>query len=91
MMGDFISLAQLKLPVRIVVLNNGALGFVDGLTAAFINECRQSQALRAHYGLRPLFHVELGEDMTRRKHPSVPATCSLNCTVARCVSTRSAN
>ncbi len=29
LMGDFISLAQLKLPVKIVVFNNGALGFVE--------------------------------------------------------------
>nr|WP_314433772.1 ubiquinone-dependent pyruvate dehydrogenase [uncultured Brevundimonas sp.] len=28
MMGDFISLSQLKLPVKIVVFNNGSLGFV---------------------------------------------------------------
>lgn len=28
MMGDFISLSQLKLPVKIVVFNNGTLGFV---------------------------------------------------------------
>lgn len=28
MMGDFITLAQLKLPVKIVVFNNGSLGFV---------------------------------------------------------------
>ena len=28
MMGDFISLAQLKLPVKVVVFNNGTLGFV---------------------------------------------------------------
>ncbi len=29
LMGDFISLAQLKLPVKVVVFNNGALGFVE--------------------------------------------------------------
>lgn len=29
MMGDFISLAQLGLPVKVVVLNNGTLGFVE--------------------------------------------------------------
>jgi pyruvate dehydrogenase (quinone) len=29
LMGDFISLAQLKLPVKIVVFNNGTLGFVE--------------------------------------------------------------
>jgi pyruvate dehydrogenase (quinone) len=29
MMGDFLSLVQLKLPVKIVVLNNGTLGFVE--------------------------------------------------------------
>ncbi|MBI3197149.1 MAG: ubiquinone-dependent pyruvate dehydrogenase [Rhodospirillales bacterium] len=29
MMGDFISLTQLGLPVKVVVLNNGALGFVE--------------------------------------------------------------
>lgn len=29
MMGDFISLSQLGLPVKVVVLNNGALGFVE--------------------------------------------------------------
>ena len=28
-MGDFISLAQLKLPVKVIVFNNGALGFVE--------------------------------------------------------------
>lgn len=28
MMGDFISLAQLKLPVKVVIFNNGTLGFV---------------------------------------------------------------
>jgi pyruvate dehydrogenase (quinone) len=29
MLGDFLSLIQLKLPVKIVVFNNGALGFVE--------------------------------------------------------------
>jgi thiamine pyrophosphate-dependent acetolactate synthase large subunit-like protein len=29
LMGDFISLSQLKLPVKVVVFNNGALGFVE--------------------------------------------------------------
>jgi pyruvate dehydrogenase (quinone) len=29
LMGDFLSLAQLRLPVKVVVLNNGALGFVE--------------------------------------------------------------
>ena len=29
LMGDFLSLAQLKLPVKVVVFNNGALGFVE--------------------------------------------------------------
>jgi pyruvate dehydrogenase (quinone) len=29
LMGDFLSLAQLRLPVKIVVFNNGALGFVE--------------------------------------------------------------
>jgi pyruvate dehydrogenase (quinone) len=29
MMGDFISLLQLKLPVKIILLNNGTLGFVE--------------------------------------------------------------
>jgi pyruvate dehydrogenase (quinone) len=29
MMGDFISLTQLGLPVKVVVLNNGTLGFVE--------------------------------------------------------------
>ncbi len=29
MMGDFITLAQLGLPVKVVVLNNGTLGFVE--------------------------------------------------------------
>jgi len=29
MMGDFLTLAQAKLPVKIVVLNNGTLGFVE--------------------------------------------------------------
>jgi pyruvate dehydrogenase (quinone) len=29
LMGDFISLAQLKLPVKVVVFNNGTLGFVE--------------------------------------------------------------
>lgn len=29
LMGDFLSLAQLKLPVKIVVFNNSALGFVE--------------------------------------------------------------
>jgi pyruvate dehydrogenase (quinone) len=29
MMGDFISLAQLKLPVKVVIFNNGVLGFVE--------------------------------------------------------------
>jgi pyruvate dehydrogenase (quinone) len=28
MMGDFISLSQLRLPVKVIVLNNGSLGFV---------------------------------------------------------------
>jgi pyruvate dehydrogenase (quinone) len=29
LMGDFISLTQLKLPVKVVVFNNGSLGFVE--------------------------------------------------------------
>jgi pyruvate dehydrogenase (quinone) len=29
LMGDFLSLAQLRLPVKVVVFNNGALGFVE--------------------------------------------------------------
>jgi pyruvate dehydrogenase (quinone) len=29
LMGDFLSLAQLKLPAKIVVFNNGALGFIE--------------------------------------------------------------
>jgi pyruvate dehydrogenase (quinone) len=29
MMGEFVSLIQLKLPVKIIVLNNGTLGFVE--------------------------------------------------------------
>jgi len=29
LMGDFISLAQLKLPVKVVVFNNGTLGFIE--------------------------------------------------------------
>ena len=29
LMGDFISLVQLKLPVKVVIFNNGALGFVE--------------------------------------------------------------
>ena len=29
LMGDFLSLAQLKLPVKVVVFNNGALSFVE--------------------------------------------------------------
>jgi pyruvate dehydrogenase (quinone) len=29
LMGDFLSLAQLKLPVKVVVFNNGALGFIE--------------------------------------------------------------
>ncbi len=29
LMGDFISLSQLKLPLKVVVFNNGALGFIE--------------------------------------------------------------
>ena len=29
LMGDFLSLAQLDLPVKVVVFNNGALGFIE--------------------------------------------------------------
>jgi pyruvate dehydrogenase (quinone) len=29
LMGDFLSLAQLHLPVKVVVFNNGALGFIE--------------------------------------------------------------
>jgi pyruvate dehydrogenase (quinone) len=29
LMGDFLSLAQLGLPVKVVVFNNGALGFIE--------------------------------------------------------------
>jgi pyruvate dehydrogenase (quinone) len=29
LMGDMLSLAQLKLPVKVVVFNNGALGFIE--------------------------------------------------------------
>ena len=29
LMGDFITLAQLGLPVKVVVFNNGALGFIE--------------------------------------------------------------
>ena len=29
LMGDFLSLTQLRLPVKVIVFNNGALGFVE--------------------------------------------------------------
>ena len=29
LMGDFLSLRQLNLPVKVVVFNNGALGFIE--------------------------------------------------------------
>jgi pyruvate dehydrogenase (quinone) len=29
LMGDFLSLVQLKLPVKVIVFNNGALGFIE--------------------------------------------------------------
>ena len=29
LMGDLLSLVQLKLPVKLVVFNNGALGFIE--------------------------------------------------------------
>jgi pyruvate dehydrogenase (quinone) len=29
LMGDFLSMVQLKLPVKVVVFNNGALGFIE--------------------------------------------------------------
>ena len=29
MMGDFITLTQMGLPVKVIVLNNGTLGFVE--------------------------------------------------------------
>jgi pyruvate dehydrogenase (quinone) len=29
LMGDFLSLAQLELPVKVIVFNNGALGFIE--------------------------------------------------------------
>jgi pyruvate dehydrogenase (quinone) len=29
LMGDFLSLVQLGLPVKVVVFNNGALGFIE--------------------------------------------------------------
>jgi pyruvate dehydrogenase (quinone) len=29
LMGDFLSLAQLRLPVKVVVFNNGVLGFIE--------------------------------------------------------------
>jgi pyruvate dehydrogenase (quinone) len=29
LMGDFLSLSQLKLPVKVIVFNNGALGFIE--------------------------------------------------------------
>jgi pyruvate dehydrogenase (quinone) len=29
LMGDLLSLAQLKLPVKVIVFNNGALGFIE--------------------------------------------------------------
>src|SRR5260370_15462177 len=29
LMGDFLSLAQLRLPAKVVVFNNGALGFIE--------------------------------------------------------------
>jgi pyruvate dehydrogenase (quinone) len=39
LMGDFLSLAQLHLPVKVVVFNNGALGFIEleQKSAGFIN------------------------------------------------------
>ncbi len=39
LMGDFLSLAQLGLPVKVVVFNNGALGFIEleQKSAGFIN------------------------------------------------------
>ncbi len=29
MMGDFVTLSQLRLPVKVILLNNGTLGFVE--------------------------------------------------------------
>ncbi|MDB6104603.1 MAG: pyruvate dehydrogenase [Gammaproteobacteria bacterium] len=39
LMGDFLSLAQLRLPVKVVVFNNGALGFIEleQKSSGFIN------------------------------------------------------
>jgi pyruvate dehydrogenase (quinone) len=40
LMGDFLSLVQLGLPVKVVVFNNGALGFIEleQKSAGFLNE-----------------------------------------------------
>jgi len=29
LMGDLLSLSQLKLPVKVIVFNNGSLGFIE--------------------------------------------------------------
>jgi hypothetical protein len=57
MMGDFISLAQLRLPVKVVVFNNGALGFIEleQKSTGFLD----FEALRSRYS-RHLAMKEIG-------------------------------
>ena len=74
MMGDFISLTQLGLPVKVVVLNNGTLGFVE-------MEMKASGFLDTGVDLR---EPELRRDGRGDGHPRHPRRGSGRASKARC-------
>ncbi len=63
LMGDFLSLVQLGLPVKVVVFNNGALGFI---------ELEQKSTGFLAFGTE-LQEPELRGDGRGRRHPRHPA------------------
>jgi pyruvate dehydrogenase (quinone) len=68
LMGDFLSLAQLRLPVKVVVFNNGALGFIEleQKSSGFINTGTELQnpnfaAMAEAVGIRGIRLEDPGE------------------------------
>ena len=73
LMGDFLSLAQLGLPVKVVVFNNGTLGFVEfeskgGWLSRLRSPARQSELRRDGRSGRHQGHPHRGSGRCRARH-----------------------
>jgi pyruvate dehydrogenase (quinone) len=68
LMGDFLSLAQLELPVKVVVFNNGALGFIelDRNPQAFSTSARGSRTRISPQWPRPSAFAGSGSKIPAR-------------------------